>query len=203
MTTAFDISTCSYVDDVNVDTALLQDGTNAGPRASTGGRNNLQGIEITNDGTKLFLTMNDRNGNQSIKQYNFSTPYDLSTITLQSTAIVLQYHNPFGISFSENGERLFATYIGVNPKKGFVEQYTLDNAFDISSSTLDGEVSLEDIDSDQNDLISISFSKNGLKMFSVKRGSASVLPKIFEYNLACPFTLIEESVKVLQGNLTG
>ena len=191
LTTAFDISTCSYVDDVNVDTALLQDGTNAGPRVNTGGRNNLQGIEITNDGTKLFLTMNDRNGNQSIKQYNFSTPYDLSTITLQSTAIVLQYHNPFGISFSENGERLFATYIGVNPKKGFVEQYTLDNAFDISSSTLDGEVSLEDIDSDQNDLISISFSKNGLKMFSVKRGSASVLPKIFEYNLACPFTVIE------------
>ena len=191
LTTAFDISTCSYIDDVNVDTALLQDGTNAGPRASTGGRNNLQGIEITNDGTKLFLTMNDRNGNQSIKQYNFSTPYDLSTITLQSRAIVLQYHNPFGISFSENGKRLFASYIGVNPTKGFVEQYTLDNAFDISSSTLDGEVSLEDIDSDQNDLISISFSKNGLKMFSVKRGSASVLPKIFEYNLACPFTLIE------------
>ncbi len=200
LTTAFDISTCSYVDDVNVDTALLQDGSNAGPRANTGGRNNLQGIEITNDGTKLFLTMNDRNGNQSIKQYNFSTPYDLSTITLQSRAIVLQYHNPFGISFSENGKRLFASYIGVNPKKGFVEQYTLDNAFDISSSTLDGEVSLEDIDSDQNDLISISFSKDGLKMFSVKRGSASVLPKIFEYNLACPFTVIEGKCESITQN---
>ena len=41
LTTAFDISTCSYVDDVNVDTALLQDGTNAGPRVSTGGRLSL------------------------------------------------------------------------------------------------------------------------------------------------------------------
>ena len=45
--------------DVDVDTAALQNGTNAGDRLSTNDRNNLQGIEITNDGTKIFVTMND------------------------------------------------------------------------------------------------------------------------------------------------
>ena len=33
---------------------LLQNGTNAGDRLSTNDRNNLQGIEITNDGQKYL-----------------------------------------------------------------------------------------------------------------------------------------------------
>ena len=45
LTTPFDVSTCTYVSDVDVDTAALQNGTNAGDR-STNDRNNLQGIEI-------------------------------------------------------------------------------------------------------------------------------------------------------------
>ena len=82
-----------HVSDVDVDTAALQNGTNAGDRLSTNDRNNnlVEGVEITNDGTNYFsYTMNDATKDyQNIKQYNFSTPYDLSTIILASTAIVL------------------------------------------------------------------------------------------------------------------
>ena len=53
---------------MDIDTTALQNGTNAGDR-STNDRNNLQGIEITNDGTKLFVTMNENSGGQNIKQY--------------------------------------------------------------------------------------------------------------------------------------
>ena len=65
--------------EVDVDTAALQNGTNAGDRLSTN-ENNLQGIEITNDGTKIFLSLNDASSSAdaNIKQYNFGTPYDLS-----------------------------------------------------------------------------------------------------------------------------
>ena len=114
LTTAYDVSTCSYIQEINMDTDLLQNGTNAGPRENTADRNNLQGIEITNDGTKLFIVMNDRDGVEAIKKYNFSTPYDLNTITIDPNAIVLQTNNPFGISFSNNGKRLFASYIAVS-----------------------------------------------------------------------------------------
>ena len=72
LTTPFDVSTCTYHSDVDIDTTALQNGTNAGDR-STNDRNNLQGIEITNDGTKLFVTMNENGGGQNIKQYNFGT----------------------------------------------------------------------------------------------------------------------------------
>ena len=91
LTAAFDVSTCVYINEIDVDTDLLQNGSTAGPRVNTGGRNNLQGLDITNDGTKMFLTMNDRDGNQSVKKYNFATPYDLNTITIDPSAIAGSY----------------------------------------------------------------------------------------------------------------
>ena len=177
LTSAFDVSTCVYVNEINVDTDLLQNGSTSGPRVNTGGRNNLQGLDITNDGTKMFLTMNDRDGNQSVKKYNFATPYDLNTITIDPSAIVLQKENPFGIFFGNNGKRLFVSFIGVNPNKGIIEQYTLDTAYDLSSFTLDGQIGLEEMDSDLDDLINVSFSKDGLKMFAAHRQDE----KVFEY----------------------
>ena len=187
LTTAYDISTCTYHSDVDVDTNALQNGTNIGDR-STEDNNNLQGMFITNDGTKMFLTMNEREtGNpQSIKQYSLSTPYDLSTLTLaSSTAISLQEHNPFGITFTSDGKRLFVSYKG-NSTNSFVEQYSLNVAFDISTATVDGQIDLQAIDSDQNDLNDVTFNKDGSKMFSVNRNSEIV----FEYNLTCVFIVI-------------
>ena len=184
LTTPFDVSTCTYNSDVDIDTTALQNGTNAGDR-STNDRNNLQGIEITNDGTKLFVTMNENGGGQNIKQYNFGTPYDLSTLTLASTAIILDNNNPFGMEFSKDGKRLFQSF----KTTGTVVQFSLSNAFDLSSSTKDGEFDLSSLDSDLNDLIGIKFSSNGLKIFAVNRGDS----KVFEYSLGCAFTLIAGS----------
>ena len=184
LTTPYDISTCTYHSDVNVNTDALQNGTNAGDRS--GNNNNLQGMFMTNDGTKMMLTMNERDGGQFIKQYTLSTPYDLSTLALaSSTAIVLQAQNPFHLDFSNDGKRLFQSYKGNASVTGFVEQYSLTVAFDLSTATLDGEIGLEAIDSDQDDLIGITFNNDGSKMFSVNRDGETV----FEYNLPCPFVV--------------
>ena len=194
LTTPFDVSTCTYNSDVDIDTTALQNGTNAGDR-STNDRNNLQGIEITNDGTKLFVTMNENGGGQNIKQYNFGTPYDLSTLTLASTAIILDNNNPFGMEFSKDGKRLFQSF----KTTGTVVQFSLSNAFDLSSSTKDGEFDLSSLDSDLNDLIGIKFSSNGLKIFAVNRGT-SVTNRLFEYSLGCAFTLVAGSCPSITEN---
>ena len=194
LTTPFDVSTCTYHSDVDIDTTALQNGTNAGDR-STNDRNNLQGIEITNDGTKLFVTMNENSGGQNIKQYNFGTPYDLSTITLASTAIVLDDNNPFGMEFSKDGKRLFQSF----KNTGVVEQYSLDNAFDLSSSTKDGEFDLSSLDSNLSDMVGIRFSSNGLKIFAVHRGNASG-NNVFEFGLSCAFTFVEGSCSSITEN---
>ena len=86
-------------------------------------------------------------------------------MTIDPSAIVLQKENPFGIFFGNNGKRLFVSFIGVNPNKGIIEQYPLDTAYDLSSFTLDGQIGLEEMDSDLDDLINVSFSKDGLKLF--------------------------------------
>ena len=194
LTTPFDVSTCTYVSDVDVDTAALQNGTNAGDR-STNDRNNLQGIEINNDGTRLFVTMNENSGGQNIKQYNFGTPYDLSTITLASTAIILDNNNPFGMEFSKDGKRLFQSF----KTTGTVVQFSLDNAFDLSSSTKDGELSLKDLDSNLSDMVGIKFSSNGLKIFAVHRGN-SASNNVFEFSLSCAFTVIEGNCSSITEN---
>ena len=185
LTTPFDVSTCTYVTSVDIDTSALQDGTNAGARLSTNDRNNLQGIEITNDGTKMFVSINDGNSGKNyanIKQYNFGTPYDLSTITLASIAIVLDDNNPFGMAFSKDGKRLFQAFKGT----GVVVQYSLNNAFDLSSSTNDGEFDLSSLDSNLDDLIDIAFSSSGTKLFATNRDDE----RVFEYILNCPFNFI-------------
>ena len=185
LTTPFDVSTCTYVTSVDIDTSALQDGTNAGARLSTNDRNNLQGIEITNDGTKMFVSINDGNSGKNyanIKQYNFGTPYDLSTITLASIAIVLDDNNPFGMAFSKDGKRLFQAF----RETGVVVQYSLNNAFDLSSSTNDGEFDLSSLDSNLDDLIDITFSSSGTKLFASNRGDE----RVFEYILNCPFNFI-------------
>jgi len=185
LTIPFDVSTCTYVSDVDVDTAALQDGTNAGARLSTNDRNNLQGIEITNDGTKMFLSINDGNAGKNyanIKQYNFGTPYDLSTITLASTAIVLANNNPFGLTFSKDGKMLFQAFRG----NSTVVQYSLGNAFDLSSSSKVGEFDLSALDTNLNDLVGLTFSSSGTKLFATNRN----VERVFEYKLNCPFNII-------------
>ena len=91
----------------------------------------------------------------------------------------------FGVTFGNNGKRLFVSFKG-NSSNSFIEQYSLTVAFDISTATLDGQIDLQAIDSDQDDLNDITFNKDGLKMFSVNRNDEIV----FEYDLACAFTVI-------------
>ena len=145
------------------------------------------------------MSINDENSGknygQNIKQYNFGTPYDLSTITLASTAIILDNNNPFGMEFSKDGKRLFQSF----KTTGTVVQFSLDNAFDLSSSTKDGELSLKDLDSNLNDMVGIKFSSNGLKIFAVHRGN-SASNNVFEFSLSCAFTFVEGSCSSITEN---
>ena len=93
LTSPYDISTCSLASETeNLDNAVFTIGSNAGDfgytRNASDVLNNLanhrlQGVEINNDGTKLFLifmvtesdTVNGR-----LYEFNLSTPYDVNII---------------------------------------------------------------------------------------------------------------------------
>ena len=76
--------------------------------------------------------------------------------------------------FSKDGKRLFQTFADT----GVVEQYSLNNPFDLSSSTKEGEFDLSTLDTDLNShLNAVTFSSNGTKFFAVQREDE----KVFEY----------------------
>ena len=79
LSTAFDVSTASFVDSLNVNDK----------------DQNPFGIDFNNDGTKLYFT---GNSGDAIHEYNLSTGFDLSTASFNQEVSLSAYDNePFGI----------------------------------------------------------------------------------------------------------
>ena len=198
LTSPYDVSTCSYANQTpGLDTDALQDGSNAGDRETDEEgdtdplqRFRLQGIEISNDGKKLFVIMHGHNTtgpvirNTRILEYSLTTPFNLSSLSLITNAGIEledEVMNPKDIRFSPDGKRLWA--IDHQNSQVNITQISLDVAFSTSSFTIDGSFSL-----DQDQPAGIAFSTNGIKMY-VGRDAATVV--VEEYNLVCPFNIIQ------------
>ena len=183
LTTAYDVSTCSFDSVRYVDTDVLQNGTTAGDRSSAN-KNHLKGIAIKPDGTKIFLSFNDNDSDKdSIKEYTLSTPFDLSTMALETTAIQLHVSdNPEAIAYNNNGRRLFLAYKGGQR----VVQYSLPTAYSLVGAVLDGTATPLNSSGNSFSLGALGFNGTGLKLY-VSNFNANA---IFEYDLICPFNII-------------
>ena len=153
LTSPYDISTCSLASETeNLDNGVFTSGSNAGEYAYAEGMNNLekhrlQAIEINNDGSKLFLLFMDSDSgtvNGRLYEFNLSTPYDVSTLSIVTSAGIeigtetqTGVTNPAGMRFSPNGKRLIITSHAHNGIRR-VLQISLSKGFDTSSFTIDG-----------------------------------------------------------------
>ena len=103
--------------------------------------------------------------NTKVLEYNLSTPYDLSTISLNANGGVDldgEVSNINSIAFSSNGKRFFVIdHQNVEAGRD-VTQVSLRSSFDSSSYTIDGRSYIFGI-SGISQLRAITFSKNGLK----------------------------------------
>ena len=199
----YDVSTCSFVYETDtVDTAALQNESNAGDSSnntsSNSSNNRLQGFEINEDGTKLFLLFHDTGALPRLHEYSLSTAFDFRTLSLTKTAgIPLTGHanNPNTMRFSNNGKRIFVVSHGGTFN---VTQISLNSAYDTSSFTIDGSVSLTSISgaSTLNQPRGIAFSSSGLKIYIGHDSNSS----IFEFNLVCPFNLFKGKCPAISEN---
>ena len=198
LTSPFDISTCTFANDtVNLNSDALQNDSLAGDHDGAKRNNRAQGVEINDDGTKLFVLMTDAsNGGVApdrILEYNFSTPFDLTTISLRLDAGIelpnTTSANSMSLEFGAKGKRLFV----LSHNTPFnVTQISLDKAFDTSSFTIDGSVNLNNINL-LSELRTVTFTNNGFRMF-IGNDFSDKNPtedNIFEFNLVCPFNIIE------------
>ena len=193
LTSPYDISTCTYISEtIDLDSDnTLQNGSNAGTRSSTDD-NRLQGMEINENGTKLFLVYHGAGSEKPrLLEYQLSTPYDLATISLVTSAgIALDGQgvvNPNTMRFSANGKRIFI--ISHSSGDQAVTQISLNVAYNTSAFTIDGTVSLIPFlrATGRDEPRGIAFSSSGLKMYI----GDDTDQEIYELDLVCPFNIIE------------
>ena len=208
LTSPFDISTCTFANDtVDLNHDDLQNGSNAGDHDGVKKNNRAQGVEINPDGTKLFVLMTDAADSGAapdrILEYNFSTPFDLTTISLRLDAGIELPHatvsNTMNLEFSADGKRLFV--VSHTTPNFVVAQISLDRPYDTSSFNIDGSVNLNNL-SKLNQLRTVTFTNNGFRMFignDVSDGDPTG-DNIFEFNLVCPFNIIAGKCPSITGN---
>ena len=164
LTVPFDVSTCSYsqrtsdlLTDANRNNSLAGDdelGDNAGG-------NRLMAVSLSNDGKKMFIiTFNGK-----VLEFNLSTPYDVTTFSVNNNAgidVSSHVNNPMSIEFSEDGKRFFIA----NHNSDRIVQISLNAPFDTSSHTVDGFVNLNTTGfGNMDQMRHATFSKNGLIMY--------------------------------------
>ncbi len=227
LTSPYDISTCSLASETeNLDNAVFTIGSNAGDfgytRNASDVLNNLanhrlQGVEINNDGTKLFLIFMDSASdtvNGRLYEFNLSTPYDVSTLSIVTsagialgTATQTGVDNPAGMRFSPNGKRLIITshhHLGIQR----VLQISLSKGFDTSSFTIDGSRILGgaglEMSETNTQTRGAAFSGAGLKVY-IGSDRDQNNDEVYEYDLVCPFNIIDgvECEAMTEGDRTG
>jgi sugar lactone lactonase YvrE len=164
LSSAFDITTASFVDSFNVSSQETQP----------------LGMAFNTDGTKMFvvgLTGDD------VNEYTLSTGFDVSTASfVDSFSVSAQDTQPAGVKFNTDGTKMFV----VGYTNDAVYEYNLSTGFDVSSASFVDSFSV----SAQAVLpIDLAFNPDGTSMFIVDYTGQDVN----EYSLSTAFDISSAS----------
>ena len=150
------------------------------------------GIAFSNDGKKVFATNksvdgNDTTGQECLRTFNLSSPYDLRTagkiqdeidpiITLAGETGATSYRCE-DINFSNDGRKLF-----LSNQVGDIYQFDLAAPFSLPGMTYN---SIEERIG--TGYTNFSFNNDGTKLFSLKSSNNS--NSVLEFNLASPYDI--------------
>jgi hypothetical protein len=146
LSTAWDISTASFVQEVNL-----------GSDEPT-----PQGLFIKPDGTKVYIVGVDFD---RINEYDLSTAWDISTISyVQNFSVSSQMTNPNGLSFKPDGTKVFVSDVSSSD----IYEYDLSTAWDISTASYNQNFSVS------NTLRNLFFNPDGLSVFVAADGPNTI-----------------------------
>ena len=164
--TAFDVSTITFVRDLDI-----------GVVDATQGDNAANSIEFNTDGTKMFML---GQGQDLVNEYALSTGFDLSTSSFtRSLDINPQESLPYGLAFNNDGTKMYIT----GWQGDDINEYTLTTGFDLSTASFS---QLFSVSSQATRPSAVQFNSDGTIMF-VLNGHDD--PTIFQYTLTTAFDI--------------
>jgi hypothetical protein len=176
LSTPFDISTASF-----------QQSVSPQPPQNV---SSLSSVTFKPDGTRLYETGTT---NDKIFQSSLSTPFDLSTRTLQKS-ISADDSRPQGIVFNSDGTKLYE----VGGSSDRITESVLSSSFDIGTATFNQAISSQD-----SAPRGLAFNSDGTKLFEI--GASSGL--IYESSLSDGFNLgtatFQRSIQTQDNDPTG
>ena len=210
LTSPYDVSTCVFASKTSaLDFTSRTFGSYAGnhhPTQANRKFHEVRGVEINDDGTKLFLIFSNEHVNSAnedvgahLYEYTLTTPYDVSTLVLNKNAGIKLLDNisgandPQAMRFTPDGKRIvIITHSNDRSSNSVpgISQISLNNAFDTSSFTLDGGINLSTgLNTSNAHPGGVTFSENGLKLY-IGNDNNTGTDEVMEYDLACPFNII-------------
>jgi len=161
LTTGFDVSTASFVNDFSV---AAQE---TFPTA----------VAFNNDGTKMFVMGFD---GDDVNEYTLSTGFRTSGVVtfIDSFSVALQDTAPRGLAFNNDGTKMFVS----GGDGDDVNEYTLSTAFDVSTASFVDNFSVAAQDTGPTGL---AFNNDGTKMFV----AGLIGDDVNEYTLSTGFNL--------------
>ena len=163
LSTAFDISTATHAGDAEEFSVSSEESL---PR----------GIAFNADGSKMFIvgTSDDR-----VVEYSLSTGFDVSTASHAGDAeefvISGQEGGARDLTFNDDGTKMYITGASQD-----IIEYTLGNAFDVSTAVHDGEAEELSVTNEELTPEGIVFNPDGTKLFMI----GAIGDAVVEYTLA-------------------
>ena len=154
------------------------------------------GVRFSGDGLKMFIL--DGNNPDSIKTYNLTNPYNISSPSLASTTSLgnlLQDFDLAGFSFGDDGKKMYV----VGQDSGSVHGFDLDTAYDLSSITNSETVYVANRAGDPNDVF---VKEDDKEVIWVMGGSDSKIAQYSNRSKAQAFSTIDNLGRVSAINVT-
>ena len=165
MSTAWDVTTVSFVRELNVSVDFSY----------------CTGIEFRPDGTQMFV-VGGVGASYKLISYNLSTPWDISTATKLHQRFV---PSPGGVRISPDG---FTLFFLLASSSGEINQYDLSSAWNITTY---GDISIPQkqlnlaLLTGETINLGFSFSSDGLKLFTTGQSNS----KLYEISLTSAYDL--------------
>ena len=166
MSTAWDVSTASYTDALDI----------------SGQQSGVSGLTFNNDGTKMFVA--GYGGGYTVDEWILSTAWDVSTAS-HETEFSLSGGGVRGLTFNNDGTEMYVTDDGVER----IYTYDLSTGFDLSTAGSRNDDSINLATTVSESMVrGVRFNDDGTRMFT--NGfyhDGGYDSRIYEYSLSTAF----------------